>query len=142
MKTSPTQGSLLPEGPSQACSTIFINERCRLGTRDGYSVLRVSGLVVAHYAVKDRAGAGYAMVQLVEQGWALQAEVARAYGCDVRTVRRNQKRVAEGGLSALGHGRGYPQGRRRTCRSRDCKVERWKAEGLSNREIAHRLGVT
>ncbi|MEK7218675.1 MAG: putative transposase, partial [Patescibacteria group bacterium] len=98
--------------------------------------------MLAHYAVGDRLGEAYAMVNLVNQGWARQAEVARAFRCDVRTVRRNQRRAEEGGLAALGRHRGYPRGRPRTSRARDRKVERWKAEGFSNREIGHRLGVT
>jgi hypothetical protein len=31
------------------------------------------------------------MVMLVEHGWAMQVEVARAFSCDVRTVRRVQE---------------------------------------------------
>jgi len=46
----------------------------------------------------------------------------------------------EGGLAALGRGSGYPRGRPRG-RVRDRVAARLKAEGLSNRAIAHRLGV-
>jgi len=136
------QGTLFPDGSTADSGVVFINGRCRLETRDGHSVLSVSGVVLAHYEVGDLAGEAYAMVSLVEQGLARQTEVARAFECDVRTVRRNQRRAEEGGLSALGRGRGYPKGRPRTSRSRDRRVERWKSEGVSNREIARRLGVT
>ncbi len=82
------------------------------------------------------------MVSLVEQGHALQIEVARAFESDVRTVRRHQRRFQTGGLSALGRASGYPKGQPRIALSRLNKVDAWKAEGLSNREIAQRLHVT
>jgi transposase len=137
-----SQGSLLLDQPAPDSGIVFINNRCRLETCDGYCVLSVCGVVLAHYEVGDLVGEAYAMVSLVEQGLARQTEVARAFGCDVRTVRRNQRRAEEGGLSALGRGHGYPKGRLRTSRSRNRKVQRWKSEGVANREIARRLGVT
>ena len=47
----------------------------------------------------------HAMVSLVEQGWADQNDVARAFGCSARTLRRDQRRYEEGGLAALGQPR-------------------------------------
>jgi len=44
----------------------------------------VSGVVSAQYAVEDRMAEAYAMVNLVEQGWATQQEVARAFACSAR----------------------------------------------------------
>ncbi len=128
-------GSGLPEG------IVAINGRCRIETRGGYRVVSVSGLSLAHYAVGDRMGEAHARVSLVEQGWALQTEVAAAFGVDVRTVRREQRRFESGGLVALGRSAGYPKGAPRRPVSRTELVNRWKAEGLSNREIARRLGV-
>ncbi|MBK8979584.1 MAG: helix-turn-helix domain-containing protein [Planctomycetes bacterium] len=121
---------------------VAINDRCRIETRDGHRVVSVSGLTLAHYAVGDRMAEAYAMVSLVEQGWSSQIEVAAAFGVDVRTVRRNQRRFESGGLVALGRSAGYPKGVPRLPRSRGEQVSRWKAEGLSNREIASRLGVS
>lgn len=142
MKTDTTQGLLFPDACDLDSDSIPIGERCRLQTRDGYRVLSVAGLVVTHYAVGDRLGEAHAMVTMVEQGWALQTEVARAFGCSVRTVRRHQERVAQGGLVALGRPRGCPKDQRRVSGRRDRKVARWKAGGHSNREIGRRLGVT
>ena len=122
-------------------SNVFINERCRLQTQDGYRVVSIHGMVLAHYAVGDRMGEAYAMVSLVDQGWAQQNEVARAFGCSKRTVRRQQRRFESGGLSVLGRPSGYPKGRPRLPASRTILTDRWKAEGTSNREIARRLGV-
>lgn len=103
--------------------------------------MTVCGLPLAHFAVGDRVGEAHAMVSLVELGWAQQREVARAFGCDVRTVRRHQRRFEDGGLAALGRPRGFPRGRPRVAQGRKDAVNQWKAEGVSNREIARRLGI-
>ncbi len=120
---------------------VVINDRCRLLLRGGYQVATVCGLPLAHFAASDKAGEAHAMVCLVDLGWARQTEVARAFGCDVRTVRRHQRRFEEGGLCALGRPRGFPRGRPRVPQAREDAVNGWKAEGVSNREIARRLGI-
>jgi hypothetical protein len=63
-------------------------------------VVLVSGFPVAHFSDEDRPAAANAMVMLVEHGWAQQVEVARAFECDVRTVRRAQQRYDEAGHRA------------------------------------------
>lgn len=82
------------------------------------------------------------MVNLVEQGHAEQNEVARAFDCSTRTVRRYQERFAAGGLPALARTNGYPKGRPRLSQSRDRTVSRLKAGGRPNGEIARHFGVT
>jgi transposase len=124
-----------PEG------VVVLNARCRIQEQEGYRVVSVCGLPLAHFAAGDRAGEAYAMVSLVELGWARQSEVAAAFDCAVRTVRRHQRRFEEGGLAALGRPSGFPRGRPRVSPSRREAVDRWKAEGVSNREIARRLGI-
>jgi transposase len=142
MKNDRVQPQLFPDLPRPENDIVFINDRCRLRTYDGYCVASVFGIVVAHYPVGDRFGEAHAMVSLVEQGLALQTEVARAFRCDVRTVRRNQRRAEEGGLAALGRPGGYPKHRPRVDPSRIRRVELWKADGVSSHEIARRLGIT
>ena len=100
-----------PQAGSSA-DTRVINQRCLVRTQDAHRIVLVSGIVLAHYAVVDQMAQANAMVSLVEQGWAYQNEVAQAFGCSVRTVRRHLRRFEEGGLPALGHGSGYPRGRR------------------------------
>jgi transposase len=137
-----TDGSVLfPEHAAAADGVVVINGRCRLHERDGYRVVSACGLPLAHFAAGDRVGEAHAMVSLVELGWAQQSEVARAFGCDVRTVRRHQRRFEDGGLAALGRPRGFPRGRPRLAQGRKDAVHQWKAEGVSNREIARRLGI-
>jgi hypothetical protein len=99
-------------------------------------------MVLWQYAVGDRMAEAYAMVSLIEQGWADQNDVARSFGYAERTVRRFQRRFENGGLAALGHGGGCPKGYRRLPGSRLKLVRQFKVAGHSNREIARRLGVS
>ncbi len=142
MEDSPRSDGRLFDDHEIESHGVFISARARLETCDGYRVVSACGVVLAHYAVGDRMGEAHAMVSLVEQGLAYQKEVARAFGCSERTVRRHQRRFESGGLGALGRSGGYPKGRPRlpTCRLQI--VEQWKAKGLGNREIARRLGIS
>lgn len=125
-----------PEG------TRILNDRCLIRTQDELRVVLVSGIVLAQYALSDHMAEAYAMVNLVEQGWASQQEVARAFSRSVRTVRRDQRRFEDGGLAALGHLSGYPKGQGRLCGTRRGLIHRLKSQGHSNREIARRAGVS
>src|SRR6266508_90739 len=125
-----------PEG------THIINERCLIRTQDEHRVVLVSGIVLAQYALTDQMAEAYAMVHLVEQGWATQQDVARAFHYSARTVRRDQRRFEEGGLAALGHLGGYPKGQQRLSAARSGWINRLKAPGHSHREIARRAGVS
>ena len=139
MSETPRQQSLLPPDPPRP-DLVVINGGCVLRIEGSQRALLVRGLPMMHYQATDRAAEAYAMVSLVEQGWALQVEVARAFACDERTVRRHQHRYAEGGLAALGRTGGRPCGARRGL-TRDRQVLGMKADGAANREIARRLGV-
>ncbi len=119
-----------------------INDRCEVRTQDGHRLVIVSGTVLAQYSFGDRMAESYVMVNLVEQGWAKQAAVARAFGCSTRTVRRNQLRFEDGGLAALGRPSGYLRGRARLPNSRCRLVQHLAVEGHSHREIARRIGVS
>jgi transposase len=118
-----------------------INVRCLMRTQNGHCVVLVSGIVLAQYALSDRMAEAHAMVSLVEQGWANQNEVAQAFDCSVRTVRRHQRRFEDGGLAALGQSEGYPRGRARLTAARQRLVQRLKSLGIAQREIARRIGV-
>src|SRR3989442_6300202 len=75
----------------------------------------------------------HAMVSLVEQGWADQNDVARAFARSPRTLRRYERRVETGGLAALGRSSGFPTGRPRLKPPRPRPVGRLTARRLSNR---------
>ena len=141
MAGAEVQQDLFPESVLPAGTTV-INDRCLLRTEHDFRIVLVSGIVLLQYAADDRMAEAYAMVSLVQQGWADQKEVARSFGYSVRSVRRYQRRFESGGLAALGQGGGYPARRPRLPRSREQLVHRLKGQGLATREIARRLGVT
>jgi len=122
--------------------TVVINARCCLRAEEDQRVVVVGGLPVYHYGAADAVATAYAMVMLVDSGFAQQTEVARAFGRSERTVRRYQERYAEGGMVGLGRVQGWRQGRRRISGRRLRLIEKLKGQGLSNVAIAHRLGVT
>jgi len=120
---------------------LVINSRCMVRRREGHCVVLVAGIVLAQYAQTDRMAAAYAMVHLVEQGWASQQEVSQAFDYSARTLRRYQQRFDAEGLAGLGRSSGYPKGRWRLSTSRSSLIHRLKSQGCSNREIARQIGV-
>jgi transposase len=125
-----------------ASNTVVINTRCSLRIEADQRVIVVAGLPVHHYRVEDAVAEAYAMVFLVQSGFAQQTDVARAFARSVRSVRRYQRRYAQGGMAALGHEEGWRRGRRRISGKRLRSIDLLKSQGMSNRAIAHRLGVT
>jgi DNA-binding CsgD family transcriptional regulator len=132
----------LPLPVAASAASVVINGRCVLRAQDERRVVLVAGLPVHQYSAQDAVAEAYAIVLLVEGGYATQREVAVAFRCSERTVRRHQARYADGGMAALAMRSGWCPGRRRIPAKRGRVIERLKAEGLSNREIARRLGVT
>jgi transposase len=131
------------ELPSSASSNpVVINARCTLRAEGDQRVIVVGGLPVYHYCAADAVAEAYAMVMLVESGFAQQTEVARAFGKSERTVRRQQERYVQAGMVGLGRPEGWRRGRRRVSGKRLRVIERLKSQGLSNRVIAQRLGVS
>lgn len=122
-------------------NTTVINARCTLRAEEDQRVVVVGGLPVFHFCASDVVAEAYAMVMLVDSGFAQQTEVARAFSKSERTVRRYQQRYAQSGMSGLEQTEGWRRGRRRISSQRLRSIERLKREGLSNRTIAQRLGV-
>src|SRR5580704_7856649 len=125
-----------------ASNSVIINARCSLRIEADQRVIVVAGLPVHHYRAADAVAEAYAMVFLVESGFAQQRDVAGAFGRSVRSVRRYQRHYARGGMTGLGREDGWRRGRRRISGTRLRTIEMLKSQGLSNRAIAHRLGVS
>ena len=125
-----------------ASNTVVINARCSLRIEADQRVIVVAGLPVHHYRAEDAVAEAYAMVFLAESGFAQQTEVARAFARSERSVRRYQRRYAQGGMAGLGRAAGWRRGRRRISSKRLRSIEVLKSQGMSNRAIAHRLGVS
>lgn len=122
--------------------TGVFNSRCSLCIEGEWRVISVGGTPTFQYGGDDKVSEAYAMVFVVESGFATQAEAARVFGCSERTVRRNQRRYEDGGMEALAPRSGWKTGRRKIPGKRRREIERMRQAGLSNREIARRLGVT
>ncbi len=127
---------------AEPSNCVVINARCSLRVEEDHRVIVVAGLPVHHYRAEDAVAEAYAMVFLIEAGFAQQIEVARAFARSERTVRRYQERYAQGGMPALGRAAGWRRGRRRIRGKRLRSIETLKIQGLSNRAIAQRLGVS
>ena len=130
--------ALPPPAPS---NSVVINARCSLRIEADQRVIVLAGLPVHHYCAQDAVAEAYAMVFLVDSGFAQQTDVARAFDRSVRTVRRYQRRYAQGGMAALAREAGWRRGRRRISGKRLHSIETLISQGMSNRAIAHRLGV-
>jgi transposase len=139
-RMSTQQALALPSPPPS--NTVVINARCSLRMEADQRVIVVAGLPVHHYRAEDAVAEAYAMAFLVESGYAQQTDVARAFAVSVRSIRRYQERYAHGGMAALGREEGWRRGRRRISGRRLRSIEVLKSQGMSNRAIAHRLGVT
>ena len=90
----------------------------------------------------DAAAEAYARVSLVRCGYADQNEVAKAFGCSTRTLRREERRYERLGMQGLGRARGRPVG---TQGFEDSWVKTALAlqkQGLLVRTIAERLQVS
>lgn len=124
---------------------LVVNDRVLIRASGEHRVVVVDGLAFQHFAATDRAAAAYAMITLVEFGYADQNDVARSFGRTARSVRRYQERYERGGLDSLARAGGRPRGSRprsKTAGVRARAVLRLKSEGHSNREIAKRLGIS
>src|SRR6516164_9480108 len=136
-----TQHALALPSPAPS-NTVVINARCSLRIEADQRVIVIAGLPVHHYRAEDAVAEAYAMVFLVESGFAQQTDVGRAFERSVRTIRRYQEHYGDGGMAALGREEGWRRGRRRISGKRLRSIEMLKSQGVSNRAIAQRLGVT
>jgi hypothetical protein len=82
-----------------------------LRAKEDQRVILVTGLAVFHYCSTDAIAEAYAMVMLVESGFAQQTEVAQAFGKSARTVRRHQECYAHSGMVGLGRPEDWRPGR-------------------------------
>jgi len=82
---------------SASSNAVVINARCTLRAEEDQRVIVVGGLAVYHYCAADAVAEAYAMVMLVDSGFAQQTEVAQAFRKSERTVRRHQERYALAG---------------------------------------------
>ena len=95
---SPEQRTLLDfcKPPS---GVIVVNDRVCIRTEGFRRVVLVHGVIVAHYDKNDRAAEEYALLTLLDSGYAEQKEIACAFSCSARSIRRYSERFESGGLA-------------------------------------------
>lgn len=96
---------------------------------------------IYRFAVADVVSLRHAAVQLRLSGLGTQEELSRAFGHSVATQRRWETRYQAQGLEGLENGKssGRPP---RVPKCLDSILQKWFAEGLTNREMARRLQVS
>src|SRR4030043_475802 len=142
MESNTSQRELFPL-PTPKAGTVIVNERVTFRTAENSRVVCVDGIILHHSRVGDRMAEAYVMVMLVDQGYADQNDIARAFNYSTRTIRRYQERFEGGGLQALGKSRGRQLGSRSgggVDHLRDRTILRLKTEGSSNRGISCKIG--
>jgi hypothetical protein len=129
--------------PPPPPGSVFVNDRVSSRTEGTQRVISVHGVVFAHYDVSDRVAEAYALVTLVDSGYADQNDLAHAFGYSTRSLRRYRTRFEAGGLAALVRPPGRPVATRAEpsgSPKRDETILRLKTKGLSNRAIGGRIG--
>ncbi|MFH1415369.1 MAG: putative transposase [Elusimicrobiota bacterium] len=121
--------------------TVPINGRCTLKKENNLFVVYVAGLPMYHWTAGDSMAAAYAMVNLVQCGYADQNDVAKAFGYSERTLRRKQHKFESEGMAGLGNSRGRPFGSRLKANPTRKIAKTLRRQGVSVRDIALRLGV-
>lgn len=124
----------------QSPKTIPINARCTLKKDGNLFVVYVAGLPVYHWVIGDRMMESYALMNLLQCGYAQQNEVAKAFGYSARTIRRKQHKFESAGMSGVCNASGRPLGSKST-NPRKKIAQSLQRIGLSVRDIAQRLGV-
>jgi len=105
-------------------------------------MVSVAGLPMHQWVAGDRLGESYAIVNLLQCGYAQQTEVARAFGYTTRTVRRLQRRYELDGASGLGRSSGRPAGTQGAPGEWVCAAQALHRAGTGTRAIAQRLRVS
>jgi len=141
MKTSSQQVEL-PLRLSSVGDTVPINARCSLKREGSLRMVSVAGLPMHQWVAGDRLGESYAIVNLIQCGYAQQTEVARAFGSTTRTVRRLQRRHELAGASGLGRSSGRPAGTQGAPGDWVCTAQVLHRAGTGIRAIAQRLRVS
>lgn len=123
-------------------SCLWINASCEVHELDGARVAMVYGEPFSRWVVGDKLAEELFAVQAHDAGLCTIEETARALGHLERTLYRCFARYRKGGAGSVFRN---PRGRLPGAgvdSARDAAAVRMRAEGLSAREIARRLGVS
>lgn len=105
-------------------------------------VVCVAGLPMHHWVEGDQMAEAYAMLTLVQQGYANQNEIVKAFGYVRSTLWRHQAQYEAGGLAALGRSSGRPSGTQAEPSPWVRTAASLQRNGMVIRDIAQRLKVS
>lgn len=142
MTSEPNEQLPLPVLESTTSDTTPINGRCLLRREGRVWMVSVAGLPMHQWTRGDAAAEAYARVSLVRCGYADQNEVAKAFGCSTRTLRRQERLYERLGIEGLGRRRGRPVGTRGPANAWVQAAKGLQKQGLAVRTIAERLRVS
>ena len=126
----------VPDGAS-----VEINGRVWFVEHDGFRVVfRGWNTPLFRIAIEDKQEVRAVAVWLRMSGHAKQAEIARAFGHSVESQRRWERRYEKGGLAGLSP-KAIPGRQVKVDCSQERYVRKWFEGGVSNCEMAARLGV-
>lgn len=97
---------------------------------------------ICTFDINDFSEKAYAMVFIVEQGYATQSEVAQAFDCCTRTLRRYQRAYERWGVAGLSQRKGPKKKIPAQTRKRNKKILTLVNDGLSNRLVSQRVGCS
>lgn len=140
MITNTTTQPLLPLEDVPSDGRTYVNERVWFVDHEGHRVVFRWHEPLYRVALDDTVHLRLVAVNLRLSELATQAEIARAFGHAVATQRRWELRYQQQGINGLVP-KGRPGRRRQLNKSQDALVRKWFEAGVSNRQMAKRLGV-
>ena len=120
---------------------VVVNGHCSIRTDAAISVVSVSGIPVFTFDVEDVVSRDLFIAQALDNGWASVSELASALDLGIRKVYRIRDRYREGGAAGLVRRKTGPKGPRLGAR-RQAAIVAWDAKGMSQSEMARRLGIS
>jgi len=140
MIANTTTQPLLPLEDAPSDGRTYVNESVWFVDHDGHRVVFRWHEPLYRVALDDTVHLRLVAVNLRLSEVATQAEIARAFGHSLSTQRRWEVRCQQQGVDGLVP-KGSPGRRRQLNKSQDALVRKWFDAGVSNRQMAKRLGV-
>jgi hypothetical protein len=140
MNTTTSVQAELPLAPIAADSRTFVNGSLWFVDTDGYRVVFYHHEVLYRIALSDIVHLRLVAVCLRQSGLATQEEIAHAFGHSVITQARWERQYQKDGIEGLTPQRRPGRGPELD-KTQESLVRKWFHQGLSNCQMARRLGV-
>jgi transposase/flagellar motor protein MotB len=141
MNTTPIATLFADIDLSSAPTRTFVNPTLWFVDSDGYRVVFCRQEILYRVDLDDPVQVAHVAVMLRLSELATQQEIAAAFGHSVATQRRWENRFAQSGTEGF-HFKKSPGRSRKIDHGQRRFIQRWFQQGLSNVEMARRLGVS